>query len=209
MSSASQGSITIDDPIGDATGVHDIESVTTEVVGGDLVFTIRLADQISPPDAFDNRSILALIDIDLDQTSATGTMSEYSRFAVLGDSGLGAEYVAEAFGASSNALLDASTQLAVGSIAAQYFDTYFTVAIDLADLGGDSDLDYAVTVGDAVLATPSDGLLGSTVAPGQGVIPEPGSAIVWAGIALFVGGAGPRRRLPIRRAKVRRLMNAG
>lgn len=193
-----QAAIEMADAVGDALGIHDITSVSTEVLANQLVFTVNLADDIAPPFPDSPRSIITLIDIDVDQNVSTGATSEFTRFAVLGNSGLGAEFLVDAFSFpfGDQELLDRTGGgfVSIGTVDVTYQTQSLTIAIDLVDLGRDAEIDYGVIVGDIGFASPSDGLVGSTTVT-VATIPEPLAVAVWLVIATICCSVHRRRPL--------------
>ena len=147
------------DPIGDTFGdgqfAADIALLDSVVSNTDVTFIVQFHNDISPPSALAENSVVGFIDIDVDQSFETGEKSNQSKFSPAGPSGVGTEFYvdlfSEEFSPGSAEVVDATTATVVGAAPIQFGSRELSVTLSLALLGHDDGLvNYGVIVGDFI-----------------------------------------------------------
>ncbi len=188
------------DPTGDTFGSGavqlDITSIGAAFNSTALTFTINFAGPIFAPSAFDPRSVVAFIDIDADQNSATGVGSATGLFGPPPEPDLGVDYGIDlSFDVVVPGyveIFDVVANVSIGIAPVTFTTSALSINVPLALLGGDDGLvNYAVLIGTFDEATDKapNGVTPATSAP----IPEP-ATLVLLGTGLIGLGAAARRR---------------
>lgn len=184
------------DPSGDTFGApntpHDIANLDVLFSPSSVTFVVEFYNEILPPSAFSDTSVVGFIDIDLDQNPLTGAVAKKSEFSPAGDSRLGSEFhldlFSERFHAGETELVDTATLQPIGMAAVSYSAMSFSVVVPMDLLGGDSLFNYGLIVGDFLDMSdeaPNDGY--------QTTVPEP-CAIVLTLIGCLVVALNRRAR---------------
>ncbi|MHB0960423.1 MAG: hypothetical protein ACYC0X_31545 [Pirellulaceae bacterium] len=213
--STGQASVIFSDPVGDTFGAplvsHDITSAETTVTATDITFLLSFLGDIAPAsDSSSLNNLVGYIDIDADQDSSTGSISNQSLFSPNGPSDLGIEYYVDLFSEAFNPgfvdVVDAGTGFAVGNVPITFASRAFSLTIPLALLGGDNgNTNYGAIIGDFLDS--SDEITNFGLAPAYSrresaqVVPEPSSLVVWSLIVAGVIGTCRRARRVTRNPK--------
>ena len=83
----------LEDTFGSPTVVHDITSIGSSLSRDEITFFVEFAEAIAAPsDLLSINSVVGFLDIDTDQDTGTGAISNQTTFSPSGPSGLGVEY---------------------------------------------------------------------------------------------------------------------
>lgn len=158
------------DPVGDTFGAGavqlDLVQLSAEVVGSDFVVALGFDGAISAPDSGQNNALDGFIDLDLDQSGASGRVpwSDLLRLDG-GATGMGNEAYVDLRSYDVDGtvqLFDDASGGVLGRVPLVLGGTTARVQIPLALLGGDRSVDVAAIVGTLLEAT--------DVAPNQGSV---------------------------------------
>ncbi|MEM6457328.1 MAG: hypothetical protein AAF772_19730, partial [Acidobacteriota bacterium] len=157
------------DPVGDTFGEGavqlDVTQLGATVVGNNLEVTLTFAGPVSAPDSGQPNALDGFIDLDLDQSGATGVVpwTDFLR-GDDGQTGMGNEAYVDlrTFEGGAVEVFDDVADQRIGFANLVIDGANATVRIPLALLGGDVDVDVAAIVG--TLAESTD------AAPNQGAV---------------------------------------
>lgn len=207
-SSVVRAAISIPDPAGDTFGSgpiqHDILSVTSTINPTNVVFDVSFAGPIAPASAFSAGSLVGFLDLDIDQSSATGASARLGAPAtptVISGIEYYVDLFSESFTPGTVDIINASTGLPTGSAAISYSPTSFSLTLPFSLIGNDDGfLNYGLVAGTFSEAT--DQATGSTSPLVTDGVPEHASAIAWVTLCVIAGSliVHRRRRPAIRRS---------
>jgi hypothetical protein len=143
------GTIIVTDPQGDNVGIHDINTLSGDVSGGNLALTLSFYNTISNPSTSGGSAndLFGFIDLDVDQNTATGfaPLDLLSRRGYAGLPGLGVDYYIDLSSvlvdpAGSVDLISSAGTTTQESIVFNSDQHSITITMPVTDVGGAIDL---------------------------------------------------------------------
>ncbi|MDY7093907.1 MAG: hypothetical protein SX243_13125 [Acidobacteriota bacterium] len=154
-----------DDTFGTGTVQLDLQRLSVQAAGGELVIDLDFFGSVSEPDSGAPDALYGYLDLDLDQAGSTG---DFPWTDLLrgddGETGMGNEAYVDFFSFDSGQVevIDDPSETVLGLATLVVSGSTATVRIPLALLGGDQTVDVAAAIG--TLAETTD------VAPNQGSV---------------------------------------
>lgn len=169
----------VDDPAADTFGAGptqiDIAGYSAEVDGGDLVLGASFHHPISPSDSGMPDAVTGFLDLDTDQSGATGTPSAIDLQTPL-VTGMGVEFYVDLFSYSSSAgtaaVIDDASETLAGTAAVTFSAMGFEVRVPLSVIADDGAVNTVALLGttdEPTDAVPNGGLI-SSAGPGPGAV---------------------------------------
>ncbi len=141
---------TASDATGDAFGLMapnlDVSSLSANISGSNMVIRMDFSTPISSPEAGNPDSVIGFIEIDTDQDSATGDISQFDNFCPQ-PTDLGVEFTIN-LGAVNAGMVDIfDTNSTVGSAPITYTSNSFRIDLPMALIGNPSNVHMASVIG--------------------------------------------------------------